>query len=51
MPETDRPFLEDTAEKTEDEIDLEEYIKAMEEFTEDPVTYTLDEVERELGLT
>jgi len=37
-------------EKIEDEIDLKLYESAMAEFIKNPVTYTLDEVERELGL-
>lgn len=37
-------------EHIEDEYDLEAYHKAIEEFNEDPETYTLDEVEKELGL-
>lgn len=37
-------------ERIEDEIDLAAYEKAMAEYRENPVTYTLDEVEEELGL-
>lgn len=37
-------------EKIEDEFDLKVYYEAMAEYKENPVTYTLDEVERELGL-
>ena len=37
-------------EKIEDEYDLAAYEKAMKEYSEDPVTFTLDEVEKELGL-
>ncbi|MEG2127423.1 MAG: DUF6290 family protein [Bacteroides sp.] len=37
-------------EKIEDEYDLKEYTKALAEYRENPVTYTLDEVEAELGL-
>ncbi len=37
-------------ERIEDEYDLAAYEKAMEEFKANPVTYTLDEVEKELGL-
>ncbi|MCD8048649.1 MAG: DUF6290 family protein, partial [Clostridia bacterium] len=36
-------------ERIEDEYGLEAFDKAMEEYKENPVTYTLDEVERELG--
>ena len=34
----------------EDEYDLAAYEKAMEEYRADQATYSLDEVERELGL-
>ena len=34
----------------EDEYDLLSYQKAMQDYQSDPVTYTLDEVEYELGL-
>lgn len=37
-------------EKIEDEYDLECYKKAIEEYKKNPKTYTLDEVEKELGL-
>lgn len=37
-------------EQIEDEYDLRAYEKAMEEYRKNPVTYTLDEVEKELGL-
>lgn len=37
-------------ERIEDEHDLTAYHKAMAAFQKDPVTHTLDEVERELGL-
>ncbi len=37
-------------ERIEAEYDLEMYNKAMEEYKSNPVTYSLDEVERELGL-
>ena len=37
-------------EKIEDEYDLTVYKKAMDEYKKNPVTYSLDEVERELGL-
>ena len=36
--------------KIEDEIDLQRYDKAMEEFKKNPVTYSHDEVGRMLGL-
>lgn len=37
-------------ERIETEYDLELFEKAMKEYKENPVTYSLDEVERELGL-
>ena len=37
-------------EKIEDEIDLAAYRRAIDEFNKNPRTYTLDEVEKELGL-
>ena len=37
-------------ERIEDEYDLKIYNKAMEEYRKNPVTYSLDEVEKELGL-
>ena len=37
-------------EKIEDEYDLECYNKAIEECKNNPKTYTLDEVKKELGL-
>ena len=37
-------------EKIEDEYDLKTYYEAMEEYRKNPKTYTLDEVEKELGL-
>lgn len=37
-------------EKIEDEYDLELFKAAMTEYKKDPTTYTLDEVEKELGL-
>ncbi len=37
-------------ERIEDEFDLKAYNAAMEEYRKNPVTYTLEEVERELGL-
>ena len=37
-------------EKIEDEYDLEAYNKAMKEYKENPKTYTLDEVKKELNL-
>ena len=36
--------------RIEDEHDLAAYHKAMADFGKDPVTYTLDAVEKELGL-
>ena len=37
-------------ERIENEYDLEMFDKAMKEYKENPVTYTLDEIERELEL-
>ncbi len=37
-------------EKIEDEYDLDLYNKAIEEYKENPKTYTMDEVKEELGL-
>ena len=37
-------------EKIEDEYDLNAYNKAMASYLSDPTTYSLDEVEKELGL-
>lgn len=37
-------------ERIEDEYDLKEYEKALAEYRANPVTYSLDEVEKELGL-
>ena len=36
--------------RIEEEFDLQAYDKAMAAYHEDPVTYSLDEVEKELGL-
>ena len=37
-------------ERIEDEYDLELFNKAMAEYKDNPVTYSLDDVEKELGL-
>lgn len=37
-------------ERIENEYDLELFNKAINEYKDDPVTYSLDEVEKELGL-
>lgn len=37
-------------EKIEDEYDLKCYYEAIEEYKKNPVSYTLDEIEEELGL-
>lgn len=42
-------FKEAVLEKIEDELDLKAYTKALEEFEKDPVTYTHEEVLKELG--
>jgi uncharacterized protein (DUF1778 family) len=44
-------MLESVMDRIEDELDLKLYEKAKAEFEDNPVTYTLDEVERELELT
>lgn len=36
--------------RIEDEYDLKAFEKAMADYLKDPVTYSLDEVEKELGL-
>ena len=36
-------------EQIEDEFDIREYFEAKAEFDRDPVTFTLEEVEKELG--
>lgn len=36
-------------EQIEDEFDIREYFEAKTEFDKDPVTFTLEEVEKELG--
>ncbi len=38
-------------EHIEDEYDLAAFSKAMEDYKADPTTYSLDEVEKELGLS
>lgn len=38
-------------EKIEDEYDLKCYAEAIQEYRNNPVTYSLEEVEKELGLT
>ena len=38
-------------ERMEDELDRQTYEEAMKEFRANPVTYTLEEVEKELGLS
>ena len=37
-------------ERIEDEIDLQDYQKAMADFRKNPVTYSMEEVAKELGL-
>ena len=37
-------------ERIEEDYDKELFAKAIEEYKKDPVTYSLDEVEKELGL-
>ena len=36
--------------RIEDEYDLQAYEKALRDFQADPVTYSLDDIEKELGL-
>lgn len=43
-------FRQAVMEKIEDEFDLQCYEKAMQSYNANPKTYTLDEVESELGL-
>lgn len=43
-------FRQTVIERIEDEIDLEAYNKAYEEYLKDPKTYTLEEIKKELGL-
>ena len=43
-------FRQAVMERIEDEYDLAAYNKAVAEDENDPTTYTLDEVEKELGL-
>lgn len=43
-------FRQAVMEKIEDEYDLRAYEKAINEYKSDKNTYTLDEVEKELGL-
>lgn len=42
-------FKEAVLEKIEDELDLKSFNRALMEFNEDPVTYSHDEVLKELG--
>ena len=43
-------FRQTVIERIEDEIDLEAYNKAYEEYLKDPKTYTLEEIKKEIGL-
>lgn len=43
-------FRQTVIEKIEDEMDLDAYNKAYEEYLKNPKTYTLKEVKKELGL-
>lgn len=43
-------FRRSVLEHIEEEYDLQAYQEAIEEYRENPITYTLDEVEKELGL-
>ena len=42
--------LESVMDRIEDEIDIRLYQQAMQEYQDDPVSYSLDEVEQKLGL-
>lgn len=42
-------FKDAVLEKIEDELDLKAYNKALEEYEKNPVTFTHDEVMKELG--
>lgn len=44
-------FRQSVLSRIEDEYDLQLYDKVMAEHHADPVTYSLDDVERELGLS
>ncbi|MBR1598905.1 MAG: CopG family transcriptional regulator [Lachnospiraceae bacterium] len=44
-------FRQAVMEKIEDEYDLNAYEKAMEDYNKDGTTYSLSEVEKELGLS
>ena len=44
-------FRQAVIEKIEDEYDLSCYEKAIREFNANPETYTLEEVEKELGIS
>lgn len=43
-------FRSSVMERIEDEFDLKCYEEAMAEYEKDPVTYSLEEVKKELGL-
>ncbi len=43
-------FRQSVMEKIEDEYDIRSYEQAMKEYAKDKTTYSLDEVEKELGL-
>ena len=43
-------FRQTVIERIEDEIDLEAYNKAYEEYLKDSKTYTLEEIKKEIGL-
>jgi len=43
-------FRQAVLEKIEDEYDLKCYEEAMKKYDKDPVTFSLEEVEKELGL-
>ena len=43
-------LIRDSVKRIEDEYDLKAYEEAMAEFWANPITYSLDEVEKELDL-
>lgn len=43
-------FRQAVMERIEEEYDLNAYERAMKEYKQNPITYSLDEVESELGL-
>ncbi|MCR4762902.1 MAG: DUF6290 family protein [Lachnospiraceae bacterium] len=50
LDDAEAVLVRDYMEKIEDEYDLQAYEKAIAEYRSDPVAYSLDHVEKELGL-